>query len=404
MFPLGWVGWVGGCLTLAGCLGPLPTARNTSVSSQSGDTVVRGDAGALIRLSPSEFPTLYDDGSLQDLAESIQQSATYYRSLPSGHSFPFGPDVYTAEEMADSLDYFLYLMRGDVSTRTEALKRDFHVYASVGSDGNGTVVYSAYYEHSLKASLVKTKRFRYPLYGRPADLEEERLANGERRVFRKVGMGRSLYYTRAEIDGGQVLAGRGLEIAWADDPVEIFFLQVQGSGWLLLPDGSRLRVRYAGNNGHPYASVGGYMIEQGIVPRKEFSRKSMVAYLASHPDKRQGILNINSRYIFFQIDRGSLKEKTVGSLNLPLTPGRSVATDPQVFPPGALAWMSTSGRKNVQRFVLSQDEGGAIKGPARVDYFVGSGEEAETYAVGLWEKGRLFFLVKKRGGITDGGR
>jgi membrane-bound lytic murein transglycosylase A len=404
MFNLAGVGWVGVSLTLAGCLGPLPTSRNIPVSSQPEALVVRGDAGALIRLPSTDFPTLYDDGSFPDLSESIQQSVKYYRSLPSGHSFIFGPDVYSAEEMADSLDFFLYVMKGDVSTRTEALKRDFHVYASVGSDGKGTVVYSAYYEHSLKASLEKTERFRYPLYGRPPDMEEERGATGERRVFRKAGVGRTPYYTRAEIDGGQVLAGRGLEIAWADDPVEILFLQVQGSGWLLLPDGSRLRVRYAGNNGHPYTSVGGYMIEQGIVPRKEFSRKSMVAYLASHPDERQGILNKNSRYIFFHIDRGSLKEKAVGSLNLPLTPGRSVATDPKVFPPGALAWMSTSGRNNVQRFVLSQDEGGAIKGPARVDYFVGSGEEAETYAVGLWEKGRLFFLVKKRGGTTDGGR
>jgi membrane-bound lytic murein transglycosylase A len=399
-----WLCLLGVGVCLSACLGPVPSSRESPVAPRPFDSGLGGNSHSLVRLSPAEIPSLIDDSSIPELVVAVQQSVGYYRSLPSDRFFYLGPDVYTADEMAASLEHFLFVMEGEKGDRREALARDFHVYASVGSDHQGTVVYSAYYEHSLQASLKKTKRFRFPLYGRPPDLEEERFPNGDRRVFRKSNLGRTPYYTRKDIDSDFVLAGRDLEIAWADDPVEIFFLQVQGSGWLLLPDGSRVRVRYAGNNGHPYQSVGGAMIEQGILPRKKFSRKAMVDYLASHPDERQKILNKNSRYIFFKIDQGSLKDKAVGSLNLPLTPGRSVALDPQVFPPGALAWMSTSGRNNVQRFVLSQDEGGAIKGPGRVDYFVGSGAEAEAYAVGLWEKGRLFFLAKKRGGTAGGGR
>ncbi|MBK8575064.1 MAG: MltA domain-containing protein [Elusimicrobia bacterium] len=303
--------------------------------------------------------------------------------------------------MAESLESFRELLGSGRADINDVLRREYAVYSSVGSDGQGTVVFSSYYEHSLRASLVKTGSFRFPLYARPPDLEEISVG-GERKVTRRGSDGRRPYFTRKEIDSGRVLQGQGLEIAWAEDPVEIFFLQVQGSGWLLLPNGDQVRVRYAANNGHPYHSVGGAMIERGIIPKEKFSRKAMVDYLASHPDERQNILNVNPRYVFFKIDRGPTKDRAFGSLNLPLTPGRSVALDPKVFPPGALAWMETVGKYRVKRFVLNQDEGGAIKGPARMDYFAGSGDEAERYAVGFWEKGRLYFLVKKRGGRSEG--
>ncbi len=260
------------------------------------------------------------------------------------------------------------------------------------------MVFSAYYEHSLEASLRPTEVYRYPLYRRPPDLVEMRPASGgaERLVGRLKNDELIPYYTREEIDSGGVLKGKGLEIAWARDPLEIFFLQVQGSGWLHVADtGERVRVRYAAHNGHPYRSVGGHLIERGLIPREKFSREAMAAFLNSRPDRRQTYLNVNPRYVFFELDRSSRSHEVRGSLQVPLTARRSVAADPAVFPPGALAWMETEGNPRVVRFVLIQDEGGAIKGPGRIDYFVGDGPEAEAFAVRFWQKGRFFVLVKK---------
>jgi membrane-bound lytic murein transglycosylase A len=389
VFPRLWILGVG-ILCLLGCRGPIPRSPLQPLSS-----VITGGQGFLVRLDSSQIPSLVDDSSLPELSQAVKKSAGYFRTLPSSRQFYLGSDIYSASEMADSLDTFLTLLELDQMDRTEILKRDFNVYSSVGSDQEGTVVFSSYYEHSLRASLQKSQRYCYPLYGRPPDLEET-LVGSSKKVVRVVGGSRRPYFTRKEIDSDHVLNGKGLEIAWAEDPVEIFFLQVQGSGWLLLPNGERLRVRYAGNNGHPYQSVGGAMIERGILPREKFSRKAMIDYLASHLDDRQNILNMNPRYIFFKTDRGPTSPWAYGSLGLPLTPGRSVAMDPAVFPPGALAWIETQGKSKIRRFVVNQDEGGAIKGPARVDYFVGSGEDAEKFAIGFWEKGRFFFLVKKK--------
>lgn len=374
------------CIFCSACRGPLPRG-----GGRVGHPPPVERAGALVRVNPSQMPDFVDDGDRAGLINAAKQSADYYRALPSDRKIVLGPDTYSAREMAGSLDYFRHLIESGRGNIRDVVQRDFRVYSSVGSDGQGTMVFSSYYEHSLQASLHRTSRFQYPLYGRPADLEEI-TENGERKVVRR---GRP-YYTREEIDSGNVLGGQALEIAWADNPVDIFFLQVQGSGWLLLPNGERLRIRYAGNNGHPFKSVGGYMMSRGILPKEKFSRQAMVDYLASHPDERQTILNANPRYVFFKIDKGPTSPWAYGSLNVPLTPGRSVAMDPAVFPPGALAWMESHGKSKVRRFVLNQDEGGAIKGPARVDYFAGSGEEAEKFAVGFWENGRLYFIVKKQ--------
>jgi membrane-bound lytic murein transglycosylase A len=261
------------------------------------------------------------------------------------------------------------------------------------------VVFSAYYGHTLAASLKPSPRFRWPLYRRPPDLAERDVpGTTQKDVGRREDGSWKPYFTRREIDVEGILSGEDLELAWADDPLDVFFLQVQGSGWLRLPPeegGGRLRVRYAGNNGHPYRSVGGYMIETGLVTKATFSRETMRAYFDSHPGERLGLLAQNPRYVFFEIDRSSSAEEIRGSLKVPLTAGRSVATDPDVFPPGALAWIDVPGDPPVRRFVLNQDQGGAIKGAGRVDYFAGDDEAAEAFAVKFWRTGGLYFLLLK---------
>jgi membrane-bound lytic murein transglycosylase A len=383
--------WIFPLLAAAGCLGPV--ARRGAAPAPAPRPAA---VGGLIRLDGAAGPALTDDAARPDLVRALRASVDFYVRQPADRKFFFGSDSHTAADLADAYGRLADALADGGVDLPERVRRDFVVYMSAGTDADRTVVFSSYYEHELAASLKRTDRYRYPLYARPADLEERVAANGVKSVVRRTaGAGRP-YYTREEIDSKGVLRGRGLEIAWADDPVHVFFLQVQGSGWLRLPDGKRLRVRYAGNNGHPYKSVGGHLIATGVLPGEKFSRRTMVAFLEKSP-RRQHYLNVNPRYVFFQIDRGVNREKVFGSINAPLTGGRSVATDFSLFPAGALGWMETTEDIPVARYILNQDEGGAIKGPGRVDFFAGGGPDAEKFAVSFWEKGRLYFLAPRRG-------
>ena len=382
-------------VALAGCLGPVEKKGGGPVAFAPSPT----DRG-LVRLEAAAWPALTDDAPRPALARALRASVDFYARQPGDRIFLFGTDAYTAAELAVAYGRLADDLPGLGLGLTERVRRDFIVYMSAGTDADRTVVFSSYYEHELPASLKKTDRYRYPLYARPPDLEERVSARGVKTVVRRSAAGTRPYHTREEIDSKGALRGRGLEIAWADDPVHVFFLQVQGSGWLRLPNGERLRVRYAGNNGHPYKSVGGNLIATGVLPGSRFSRRTMVSFLEKSP-QRQSYLNVNPRYVFFQIDRSANREKVFGSINAPLTGGRSVATDFSLFPAGALGWMEAREDIPVARYILNQDEGGAIKGPGRVDFFAGGGPEAEKFAVSFWEKGRLYFLAPRRG--SDGG-
>jgi len=352
----------------------------------------------LKKLSPADWPSFSDDDGLKDLAESCRQSLSYYNTLPPDREFLFGNDRLSVSHMIDTFETLLTLLGDSSPDFRAALEKQFDVYRADGPAPSRDVTFTAYYEHTLDASLSPTAEYRFPLYRRPPDLMElPATSAGGITVGRKNETGEFVpYYSRAEIDTEKILADRGLEIAWAKDPLEIYFLQVQGSGWLQLPRGDRLRIRYQANNGHPYRSIGTFLIERGLLPKENFSRAVMAAYLRNHPDQRQDILNQNPRYVFFEIDRGPQSRHALGSLRVPLTAKRSIATDPQLFPKGALAWMEIEGDDPVRRFVLNQDEGGAIKGPGRVDYFVGEGPEAETYAQRFYRRGKLYLLVKKK--------
>jgi membrane-bound lytic murein transglycosylase A len=184
--------------------------------------------------------------------------------------------------------------------------------------------------------------------------------------------------------------------------VEVYFLQVQGSGTVRLPDGSTIGVHYDGNNGHPYTSIGKILIEQGLIKPEEGSLPGIKRYLLGHAEKINKLLYQNPRYIFFKINNTPAK----GSLQIPLTAGYSIATDPSLFPKGGLSFIKTvapvvdpsgavTGWKDIKRFVLNQDEGGAIKGPGRVDIFWGAGSESGLTAGSLKESGELYFLIQR---------
>lgn len=360
-------------------------------------------------------PAALDNFDRESLKRAAEQSLRYYESFPKEFKFSFGATDYTAKHLSETLRALIRLIESSPSPEdfSQALARDFLWYQSAGSDRKGTVRFSAYYEHTLPASLKQTSEYRYPLYGRPKDLVDVDLGEfnaswkGERISGRLVDGKLVPFFTREEINMDKTLAGKGLEIAWAKDPMDVWLLQVEGSGWLELPDQEKVRIRYAGNNGRPYKSVGSVLVENNIIPRDRMNRAVLLEYLQKHQDAKPWLLNRNERYVFFKLERGpEASAGPHGSLGVALVAGRSIATDPALFPRGALAYFETQepifdeegelrGYAPLGRLVLNQDEGGAIKGPARVDFFVGPGNEAERFAVNFWQNGKLYFLVKK---------
>jgi membrane-bound lytic murein transglycosylase A len=367
----------------------------------------------LVRLNAQEIPDFIDDGHLQGLRQALQNSLDYYQTLPSNTPFLFGNDLYQAKDLIQSLKILNEFLESKPTPEqfNRFIKKHFLVYRSNGVEGKDKITFSAYYVPTLEASLVQDPIYRYPLYARPPELVDVYLEKfdpkkrGERIVGQVQGPELIPYFTRAQIDSEGLLRGRALEIAWAKNPVDIFLLQIQGSGRIETPEGIPYHIRYAGDNGLPYHSLGQYLIENDRIPKAEFNRERMVAYLNSQSEeKRQEILNTNPRYIFFDI--GPITNPILGSLLVPLTAERSIASDPKFYPPGALAWISTQqpqwdadgnrvGTEPLSRFVMNQDEGGAIKGTGRIDFFAGQGIKAQKKAETLWYTGELYFFIKK---------
>ena len=371
----------------------------------------------LTRVESSQWPILLDDPDPAGLLNALEQSRVYLRKLPPDRTFKFGPDSYSAAHLLSSLTEFedLYTRFGPGQALTEALKRDFTLYQSIGSNGKGRVVCTGYYEPLLKGSMIQDETYNRPLYGPPDDIVTADLGEflpemaGKKIYGRLDGTRLKPYFSRSDIDQRGVLDGRDLEILWVDDSAALFFLHIQGSGRIELPDGWEVRVGFAGSNGRPYRSVGRLLLDKGLLTREEMSMQAIRDWLRKNPDKAQAAMNWNERYIFFRV----LDGPPVGSINVPLTPGRSAAADASKLPKSALAWLEVEipgGKvgdadepfRKSSRFLLIQDAGGAIKGPGRLDLFFGHGAEAEWQAGRMKEPGRLFFLIKKTGDLESG--
>jgi membrane-bound lytic murein transglycosylase A len=352
-----------------------------------------------------------DDLHFADVAAAARQSLEYYKKIPQDTVFFLGPDKVSALDMVVTLGNFLLIVENNSLTydqKVERIKNEFMLYRAVGSDGSGKVLFTGYYEPMLSCRRAADETFRYPLYRRPDDIIEVDLTqfgNGfpRSRLFGRLDKKKVIpYYTREEIDQKKALAGRDLEILWCSDIVDISFLQVQGSGRVDLGDGSILSVLYDGANGWPYKGIGRYLIDTGAMTRENMSMQAIREYLRTHPEQLTTILDQNPSYVFFRLDTGP----SIGSIGVPLTPGRSIATDSKLFPRGALAFIATQkpviennvikGWVPFTRFVLNQDTGGAIKGAGRADVFFGSGAEAELTAGHMQHEGELYFLVRKK--------
>ena len=252
---------------------------------------------------------------------------------------------------------------------------------------------TGYFEPELKGSRVPDARFNVPIYRRPPEL-----VDGQP------------FATREEIEAGDLLSGRGLEIAWVDDPVEAFFLQVQGSGRIRMTDGSVIRVGYAAKNGQPYRSIGEELVRRGVYTRHQVSAQVIRNWVRRNPDEGRQLLLHNPSFVFFrEVSEVPAAEGPLGAMNRSVTPMRTIAVDPAYVPLGAPVWVERGGQRGFRRLMVAQDTGSAIKGAQRADIFFGTGTEAGRRAGAVKDPGRMvillpiqraFALVESMGGPT----
>jgi len=361
-------------------------------------------------LTPEEIPPLLDDLSTDSMLAAIDKSLLFYRRVPSNTRYPMGPILCTAEELKETLLLFQEIIKSSSSEEEKKAKiaANFDFYKASGRDDRGTVLFTGYFEPVFHGSLVKADAYPYPLYRPPEETVVINLGKFKSKYAGETLTGRLLngevipHYSREEIDGQGILSGRNLEIAWVEDSIELFFLHIQGSGIMVLPDGRTIRVGYARSNGRPFRGLAKVLLDKGKITEREMSHEAVKTHLQDHAEGRAALMYQNPSYVFFRL----LEGENVGSHDVPLTAGRSIATDPKYFPRGALALIRL--RKPVfaengkglnwvpcSRFVLNQDAGGAIKGTGRVDIFFGTGTDAERIAGSMKEQGNLYFLLKK---------
>lgn len=278
----------------------------------------------------------------------------------------------------------------------------FQPYRLINDDGSANGLATGYYEPLLKGSRSPTRRYRYPLYATPDDLLRVDLSafglRSQPMLRGRLENGQVVpYFDRARIDSAESPA-RGKEIAWVQDPVELFFLQVQGSGRIALPDGSFLRVGFAEHNGHPYRSIGRYLVDHGELSLEQASMQGIKAWARQNPMRLRELLNHNPRYVFFRELPAAGRDGPLGALNVPLTATRSVAIDPQYVTLGAPVFLSTTwplSDKPLNRLMAAQDTGSAIRGPVRADFFWGFGDEAGRQAGRMRQTLRMWVLLPK---------
>lgn len=367
-----------------------------------------GSVSALTEVKPF---LVSDDGDPEELLQAVAASLSYLERLNSATSFQFGRETTSVEHLHKSLSIF------QTKLKEMGLSPEFSAYVHTHfrffKSTAPKVTFTGYFLPQLRGSLTQSPVFSYPLYRRPDDLLQIKLS-GFPTLAGISGLPETVqgrltadntvvpYFSRDQIDHDGALENKKLELVWLEDPIAAFFLHIQGSGEVLLQDGSRLTLGYADKNGHPYRPIGKLLLDQGAIPKGEVSMQSIAAYLRKHPEQQREIFRYNPSYVFFRI----LKEGPVGNIQVPLTAYRSIATDYRLFPKGGLALVRTklptfnsagtiSGWQEHVRFVLNQDTGGAIRGPGRVDLYTGAGTLSELTAGYLNQGGDLYFLLLK---------
>ncbi|HEY9874725.1 MAG TPA: murein transglycosylase A [Candidatus Obscuribacterales bacterium] len=348
----------------------------------------------LIGLDDQLFRKLDRPGDRNALVASINNSLRYLRTPKAQAAYQdYRVPGITRDRVRRSLVRFRQLL---LSSKTPAelqaaVKREFAFYQSVGKDGQGTVIFTGYYQPIYRASRKPTAEYRYPLYRMPPNL-----ANWS-----------EPHPTRLELEGEDGLQGskgklRGLELFWLRDRMEAYFVQIEGSAQLQLTDGTVTTVGYAGKTNYRYTSLGRELANDGKVPLEGLTLPVILKYFQENPLELNNYIPRNQGFVFFRETKGA---PAMGNLGVPVTPDRSIATDKSVMPPGALAliqaqipYANATGQMEqrlVSRYVLDQDTGGAIKGAGRVDYYMGVGKVAGDRAAVTNGSGQLYYLLIK---------
>jgi membrane-bound lytic murein transglycosylase A len=373
-------------------------------------------APALRLLAPAGFPTFSDTfKSTNGLRKAAHKTLAYLAKGSGPKYVRIGGRDYGPAMLSDSIRELLKVLdEAKTPEELDALVRArFDVFQSAGSDGQGKVVFSSYYQPYINASAAKSPKHPIPIYRKPADMVEVDLSafgvkNGADSLVGRVDKQRRVvpYFSREDIDVRKALHGKALELAWLPNKWDVLDLHIQGSGILRYPSGKEVLARYAATNARPYNSVGLTLVKAGALSREGLSYDKIRDYFKAHPEAEDWVISQNPRYTFFELTPLPPDGEPFGTIMESLVPARSIAIDPAVIPLGAVAWFSTvspqadtAGRLLGQfpnsRFALCMDTGGAIKGPGRVDIYAGHGKQAATTARNQWNEGALYILVKK---------
>ena len=347
----------------------------------------------------TEFAALpgWSADRIDDAIPALNRSCRRLAALPPAQ--PLGPPVFgTSGDWQPACAASIALAAGDRAAARAFVETHFRPFAVLDGDASEGL-FTGYFEPILWGSRIRGGKFQTPLYARPDDLVTAELGNfreawrGERLSGRVVDGGLRPYDTRAEIDRGS-LARRARVLAWVEDPIDAFFLHIQGSGRVALAEGGELRAGFAAQNGHAYVPIGRVLVERGVLTREQVSMQSIRAWLASHPDEASAVLHANPSYVFFRELDG---DGPLGSEGVALTPGRSLAVDRTQIALGVPIWLDAEDPleqdKRVQRLLMAQDTGGAIRGILRGDVFWGAGPDAAERAGKMRARGRFWVLL-----------
>jgi membrane-bound lytic murein transglycosylase A len=350
--------------------------------------------------NPADIPDFTDAcHDLSNLSVAIDNSLNYLKKPSSQRFFPY-TDI-THQQAINSLTAFKDLLKSGLTGRqlNDTIYQRFDVYMSVGCDDAGTVLFTGYYTPIFDGSPAKTAQFQYPLYRQPDDL----VKGDQGQILGRRGPdGQTTPYpARAEIENSNMLAGK--EIVWLDDPFKCYVAQVQGSTILRMTDGQLVTYGYAANNGHEYKSIIKELINEGKIPPDRVSLASLIDYFKTNSSLVRQYTQLNPRFVFF---RQTADSGPRGSLNEPVTPYRSIATDKSIFPRAGLTFFTTKLPRQIgdrtyidpfAGFALDQDTGGAIRAAGRCDIYLGVGDEAGKLAGQTYQEGRLYYLFLKPG-------
>ena len=326
-----------------------------------------------LTLQPQTFADLagWNTANHNSALSAFRQSCTVMMKRPPDAAL--GPQMGQVHDWQPACEAAEKLHKGNARAFFEEHFSPFKSVSNLRPDG----LFTGYYEIELKGSLKKTKHFKYPIYRMPPEI-----ARG---------------FTRAAIDAG-ALQGKGLELVWVDDPVQLFFLHIQGSGIVRLTNGKKIRIGYDGQNGQPYVSLGRWLIDNNYMAQEDVDAPAIKRLLRQNPELAQNAMEQNPSYVYFKRrDDLSRAQGPIGAQTVPLTSYCSLAVDKRFYGYGIPMWVETDlpNGKPFHKLAISQDTGGAIRGAIRADIFYGHGKTAETLAGYMNQRGSLWILLPK---------